>query len=372
MEKRIAVLPGDGIGPEVVAEGLKVMDAVASRLRHSFKYEFGSIGADAIDKYQVALPPQTLDICKNADAVILGAIGDPKYDKDPSAPIRPEMGLLQLRSELKLFANLRPVRAYEHLLSRSPLKESIVRGAAFTVFRELTGGIYFGDKGRTDDGKTAFDHCGYSDYEVDRIARMAFDFAQKRGLKLTLVDKANVLETSRLWRERVREMAMSYPTVELEMMYVDNAAMQIIRNPGAFGVILTENMFGDILSDAASVIPGSLGLLPSASIGQEGALFEPVHGSYPEAAGKDIANPIAMILSVAMMFDYLDLQGEADLIREAVEHSLNSGIMTEDLSAEGAFSCSEVGSNIARYISSKTPTTDHSKSNIILGKSTII
>jgi len=281
MKKNIAVLAGDGIGPEVTQQAVKVLNAIAERYEHHFFYKSAEVGAIAIDKTGDPLPKTTLDLCLNADAVLFGAIGHPKYDNDPSAKVRPEQGLLRLRKGLGLFANIRPVATYSSLLHLSPLRPERVKGADFVIFRELTGGIYFGEKER---GETsASDLCVYHKFEIERIARLAFAAAMRRRKKLTLVDKANVLETSRLWREVVQQMASEYPEVAVDYMFVDNAAMQMIQWPTQFDVVLTENMFGDILSDEASVIAGSMGLLPSASIGENTALFEPIHGSYPQA-----------------------------------------------------------------------------------------
>jgi 3-isopropylmalate dehydrogenase len=287
--------------------------------------------------------------------VLFGAIGDPRFDNDPKAKVRPEKGLLAMRKKLGLYANIRPVSTFPSLVHKSPLKQELVEGADFVAIRELTGGIYFGQpQGRTEDGNTAFDSCVYHRYEIERIAKLAFEFAMKRRKKLTLVDKANVLATSRLWRETVQAMAPSWPEVELEYMFVDNAAMQIIQGPKKFDVIVTENMFGDILTDEASVITGSLGLLPSASIGLHTSVFEPIHGSYPQAAGKNIANPVATILSAALMFEYaFNLPEEAEMIRKAVAASLDEGVVTEDIDRTRASSTSQVGDWIAAYIKEK-------------------
>lgn len=349
MEKNIAVLPGDGIGPEVIEEAIKVLNAIGGKYGHTFHYTFADVGAVAIDKHGDPLPEDTLQTCLNSDAILFGAIGHPKYDNDPTAKIRPEQGLLRLRKSLGLFANIRPVTAFPKLLHLSPLKEEKVKGVDFVIFRELTGGIYFGEKGKTEDG--AYDHCTYTTPEIERIAHLAFQEARKRKGKLTLVDKANVLETSRLWRKVVTDMHTStYSDVEFDWMYVDNAAMQLIQWPGHFDVVLTENMFGDILSDEASVLMGSLGMLPSASVGAKTALFEPIHGSYPQAAGKDIANPLATILSAAMLLDALDMNQEALTIRAAVKNILEQGYGTEDIKAEHLCKCSELGTKIVSEI----------------------
>lgn len=368
VKKKIGMLPGDGIGPEVVAEARKVLDAIAERYGHTFEYAYGDVGAMAIDKTGEPLPDETLRVCEQSDAFLFGAIGHPKYDNDPSAKVRPEQGLLKLRKSLGLFANIRPVIAYDSLLHMSPLKIDRIQGVDIVVYRELTGGIYFGKKGRTEDG--AYDHCTYFNYEIDRIAHLAFEAAQNRSKRVTLIDKANVLETSRLWRERVTAIATEYPDIELDCMFVDNAAMQMIQNPKHFDVILTENMFGDIISDEASVIGGSLGLLPSASVGDKTAMFEPIHGSYPQAAGKNIANPIATILSAAMMLDHLGLVDEAIDIRQAVNASLRNGMVTEDLAKENGYGTDRVGDFIVNCISEGEESC--AQSNIKLGMSTII
>lgn len=352
MRFKIAKLPGDGIGPEVVEQAVKVLDAIAQKFGHEFEYTFGLVGAHAIDETGNPFPEETLKICLDSNAVLFGAIGDPKYDNDPKAKVRPEQGLLAMRKKLGLFANIRPINTFKSLIHKSPLRRDLVEGADFVVVRELTGGIYFGQpRGRTEDGNTAFDSCVYSKYEVERIAKLAFEYAAKRNKRLTAVDKANVLASSRLWRETIQEMAPRYPDIELDYMFVDNAAMQIIQWPKRFDVIVTGNMFGDILSDEASVITGSLGLLPSASIGAQTGVYEPVHGSYPQAAGKDIANPLATVLSAAMLLELsLDLVEEAKIIREAVDASLQAGFATEDIDKDNAKKTSEVGDWLAAYI----------------------
>ncbi|MBK6266476.1 3-isopropylmalate dehydrogenase [Marivirga sp. S37H4] len=355
MKKSIAILAGDGIGPEVTKQAIKCLDAVAEVFNHQFIYHEALIGAVAIDATGNPFPEATEKVCKTTDAILFGAIGHPKYDNDPSAKVRPEQGLLSMRKKLGLFANVRPVNSYEVLLSISPLKEEIIRGVDFVVFRELTGGIYFGEpRGRSEDGDKAFDTCVYSKHEIERIAHYAFQAAAKRRKKVTLVDKANVLATSRLWRETVTKLARQYPEIELDFMFVDNAAMKIIQNPKHFDVVLTENMFGDIITDEASVISGSLGMLPSASLGTRQSLFEPIHGSYPEVAGKNKANPIGSILSAAMLLEYaFQLHEESNLIQEAVEKSLDKGFTTEDIFKENAKTTEEVGDRIASFIYSK-------------------
>jgi 3-isopropylmalate dehydrogenase len=350
----IAVLAGDGIGPEIIEQALKVTKAVCNKFGHELKYKKALTGACAIDEVGDPYPEETHQLCMDSDAVLFGAIGHPKFDNDPSAKVRPEQGLLRMRKQLGLFANLRPVETFESLLYKSPLRRELVEGADFMCIRELTGGIYFGEKGREDNGNTAFDNCVYTREEIERILELGFEYAMKRKKKLTIVDKANVLETSRLWRQIGQEMAPKYPEVETEFMFVDNAAMRIIQWPKSFDVMVTENMFGDILTDEASVITGSLGLLPSASIGLHTSVFEPIHGSYPQAAGKNIANPIATVLSAAMMFEYaFDMKEEGALIREAVDASMEKGFVTEDISKDKSYSTSEVGDWLADYIVNK-------------------
>ncbi len=347
---KVALLPGDGIGPEVVAQAVKVLNAIAARHKFVVQLEEALIGAVAIDKTGDPLPPETIELCKNSDAVLLGAVGHPKYDNDPSAKVRPEQGLLGIRKALGLFSNIRPIATYPLLYKASPLRENLLRNVDFVIYRELTGGIYFGDKGRTNNGEEAYDHCVYSRQEIVRIARMAFEAARKRRKHLTLVDKANVLETSRLWRETVRNMAPNYPDVVVDYMFVDAASMKIIQNPSFFDVVLTENMFGDILTDEASVITGSIGMLPSASLGENKGLFEPIHGSWPEGAGKNIANPYGTILSVAMMMDYLGLTDAASDIRRSVSVALENKIVTGDIDQLHARSTEEIGDYIANII----------------------
>lgn len=350
MEFKIAKLPGDGIGPEVVEQAVKVVDAVCARFGHSVEYTFAKVGACAIDEYGSAYPDETHRICLESDAVLFGAVGDPKYDNDPTAKVRPEQGLLAMRKQLGLFANLRPVETFKSLVHNSPLKENLVDCADFVCVRELTGGMYFGEKGRMDAGDTAFDTNIYHRFEVERILKLAYELAMKRRKHLTIVDKANVLESSRLWRQIGQEMAPLYPEVTTDYMYVDNAAMKLVTGPKFFDVLVTENTFGDILTDEASVVSGSMGLLASASIGEKTGVYEPIHGSYPQAAGKNIANPLATILSAAMMFEYaFGLMEEGRVIREAVAASIDEGYTTEDLG--GIRSTSEVGDWVAAYIS---------------------
>lgn len=327
MKFNIACLPGDGIGPEVTEAVVAVLKSIEKRFDHQFNIQQYLIGGAAIDKYGTALPDETLAACKNADAVFLAAIGGPKWDQ---SEIRPEQGLLKLRSELGVYANIRPLTMFPQLQSASPLKPEILEGTDFIIVRELTGGIYFGERKRTSEYAT--DECKYSVFEVERIARIAFDLAMQRDKRLTSVDKANVLETSKLWREVVTKIGeQEYPEVELHHQLVDSCAMKLIQSPSEFDVILTENMFGDILSDEASVLAGSMGLLASSSIGSQYGLFEPIHGSAPDIAGQGIANPYASILSIAMMLRWLKLSDEATAIERAVSGVIDKGVLTEDL-----------------------------------------
>lgn len=353
MKKKIAVLPGDGIGPEIIAQAVAVLDAVAEKFGHEFAYRYAQIGACAIDACGNPYPEQTHEICMSSDAILFGSIGDPKYDNDPSAKVRPEQGLLRMRKNLGLYANIRPVKPYDTLLDASPLKNDRVAGSDFIVVRELTGGIYFGEpRGRDESGDKAFDSCVYSKEEIERVSHIAFQYALRRRKKVTLVDKANVLATSRLWRETVKHIHQScYPQVSLEFMFVDNAAMKMVSNPKDFDVILTENMFGDILSDISGVINGSIGLLPSASFGRDRSLFEPIHGSYPQAAGKDIANPIATILSAAMMLeDAFGLLQEAQAVKDACAKAIADGICTEDIIPGSPYGTKAVGQFVASVV----------------------
>ncbi len=357
MEFSIAVLSGDGIGPEIIEQAKKVIIATGKKFNHTFNFKHALVGAIAIDKTGNPLPTETLELCKSSDAVLFGAIGDPKYDNNPAAKVRPEQGLLAMRKELGLYANVRPVSTFPSLIDKSPLKKELVQGVDIMMIRELTGGIYFGKpQGRSEDGNTAYDSCVYSRYEIERVVRLACDYAMKRSKKVTVVDKANVLATSRLWRETSAIIGKEYSEVTMDYMFVDNAAMQLIQWPAKFDVIVTENMFGDILSDEASVLTGSLGLLPSASVGLLTSVFEPIHGSYPQAAGKNIANPLGTILSAAMMFDLaFGLKKESEAIVTAVEKSIEADYVTVDLNKEKPRSTSEVGDWIANFISPQTP-----------------
>lgn len=333
MQKSITVLSGDGVGPEVIKQTVKVLLGIAKKYNHRFHLDYGLIGAAAIEQTGRPLPNETLNLCQKSDAILFGAVGDPKYDLDPKNKIRPEQGILQLRQSLNLYANLRPVKIYPELIKSSPFKSERIQGVDLIIVRELTGGIYFGKpRLRKNDGATAIDTCIYTKAEITRIAKVAFELALKRRKRVTSVDKANVLETSRLWRETVSELIRQYPIIDLHHMFVDNAAMQLIKNPQQFDVILTENMFGDILSDEAGVLTGSIGLLPSASIGEKYALYEPIHGAYNKASGKNIANPLASILSAAMMLRIsFKLEKEAQTIENAVRQLIEAGLLTADL-----------------------------------------
>ncbi len=350
MKLKIAVLAGDGIGPEISEQGVQVMSAVAERFGHDVEYEYAICGADAIDKVGDPFPEETFQTCTRADAVLFSAVGDPKYDNDPTAKVRPEQGLLAMRKRLGLFANVRPVETFDCLIHKSPLKDDLVRGADFVCIRELTGGMYFGEKYQDND--KAYDTNFYSRPEVERILRVGYDYARRRHKHLTVVDKANVLASSRLWRQVAKEMAPQYADVETDFMFVDNAAMRMIQDPRFFDVIVTENTFGDILTDEGSCITGSMGLLPSASTGESTPVFEPVHGSWPQAAGQNIANPLAQILSVAMLYEYFNLEAEGRLIREAVNASLDANVRTPEIQVEGGahYGTREVGEWIVDYI----------------------
>ncbi len=339
MKKNIAVLPGDGIGPEIMIGALEILNAIGERFGHEFVFEYGHIGGTAIDTEGTPLSNKTIDLCKRNDAVLLGAVGGPKWDHNPPE-MRPEQGLLKIRKELNLYANMRPISYYASIEDSSPLKKEIIEETDFLIVRELTGGLYFGKPSKRNyhDGKeSAVDTLYYEREEVKRIITLAFELAKERKGKVTSVDKANVLESSRMWREVAEEVSSEFPNVKLEHMLVDNAAMQLIRNPRQFDIIVTENMFGDILSDEASVLTGSLGMLPSASLSENGLhLYEPIHGSAPDIAGQDKANPIAMILSVASMLRHsFQMEEEASVVEQAVKNVLDSGRHTIDLSVDG-------------------------------------
>ena len=332
MNKHIVILPGDGIGKEVTSEGKKVLETIAALFGHQFTFSSAIIGHDAIEATGNPLPDETLTQLKNCDAILFGAVGHPKYDNDPTLRVRPEQGLLKMRKELGLYANLRPIRLFDELLDASSIKPEILRGADILFFRELTGDVYFGEKGRKDEGQTAFDLMIYQKYEVERIAHKAFQAARTRKNKVTSVDKANVLESSRLWREVVNEVAKQYPDVELEHQFIDAAAMKLIQNPRSFDVVVTGNLFGDILTDEASQIAGSMGMLASASVGDRVGLYEPIHGSAHDITGKGIANPLASILSAALLLDIsFGLKSEAECVIEAVEQTLKAGYRTRDI-----------------------------------------
>lgn len=352
MKLNIALLSGDGIGPEVIDQAVKVSDAIANRFNHSINWVKALTGAAAIDAVGDPYPLETHQICLNADAILFGAIGHPKFDNNPFAKVRPEQGLLKMRKDLGLFANVRPTFTFPSLIDKSPLKRERIEGTDLVFLRELTSGIYFGERGRKDNGNTAFDTCTYTREEVKRLAKKGFELAMNRSKKLCCVDKANVLESSRLWRETVQSMEKDYPEVAVTYEFVDAVAMRLIQWPNSYDVLITENLFGDILTDEASVISGSMGLMPSASIGLKTSLFEPIHGSYPQATGKNIANPIATILSAAMMFeDAFNLKKEADLIRNVVNQSLEESIVSEDLSNGGkSYKTSEIGDWLSNQI----------------------
>lgn len=348
----IALLAGDGIGPEVIDQAVKVVDAIAVKFNHEIMWKPALTGAAAIDAVGDPYPDETHEICASADAVLFGAIGHPRFDNDPTAKVRPEQGLLKMRKKLGLFANVRPTFTFPSLIDNSPLKRERIEGTDLVFFRELTGGIYFGKSGREDQGNTAYDTCTYTRAEIRRLAIKGFESAMLRSKKLCCVDKANVLESSRLWRETVQSMEKEYPKVEVTYEFVDAVAMRLVQWPNSYDVLITENLFGDILTDEASVISGSMGLMPSASLGEETSLFEPIHGSYPQAAGKDIANPLATVLSAAMMFETaFGLIEEAEAIRAVVNRSMDEGIVTEDLAQSGrTYKTSEVGDWLAAHI----------------------
>ncbi len=335
LQKKILVIPGDGIGEEVTRWGKAALERIADVYDHEFSFDEAQMGHVAIEATGSPLPEETLTKARASDAILFGAIGHIKYDMDPTLKVRPEQGLLAIRKELGLFANLRPIKLFDELLFASPLKEEVIRGADILFFRELTGDVYFGKKERSNDGKTASDLMIYSTYEVERIAHMAYQAAMTRKKKVCSVDKANVLESSRLWRETVQLVAAQYPEVETEHMFVDNAAMQLIKNPVRFDVILTGNLFGDILTDEASQIAGSMGMLASASLGEHIGLYEPIHGSGHDIAGKNLANPLASILSAALMLDIsFGLKKEAGAIYNAIESVLKQGFRTNDIAGD--------------------------------------
>ncbi|MBR5085183.1 MAG: 3-isopropylmalate dehydrogenase [Prevotella sp.] len=350
MKLKIAVLPGDGIGPEIMRQGVAVMNAISEKFGHEVEYKEAICGAHAIDVVGDPFPEETFQTCLESDAVLFAAVGDLKYDNDPTAKVRPEQGLLAMRKKLGLYANIRPVQTFKCLLHKSPLRAELVDGADFICIRELTGGMYFGEKYQDND--KAYDTNIYTRPEIERILKVGFEYARKRHHHLTVVDKANVLASSRLWRQIAKEMEPLFPDVHVDYMFVDNAAMRMIAEPTFFDVIVTENTFGDILTDEGSCISGSMGLLPSASTGEHTPLFEPVHGSWPQAAGKNLANPLAQILSVAMMLNYFGLTEEEALVRKAVDASLDSNVRTPEIQVEGGekYGTVEVGEWIVNYI----------------------
>ena len=350
MKLKIAVLAGDGIGPEIMVQGVAVMDAVAEKFGHEVEYKEAICGAHAIDVVGDPFPDETFRICQEADAVLFAAVGDPKYDNDPTSPVRPEQGLLAMRKKLGLFANIRPVQTFKCLLHKSPLRADLIEGADFICIRELTGGMYFGEKYQDND--VAYDTNYYTRPEVERILKVGFEYARKRHHHLTVVDKANVLASSRLWRQIAKEMEPQYPDVRVDYMFVDNASMRMIAEPTFFDVMVTENTFGDILTDEGSCISGSMGLLPSASTGESTPVFEPVHGSWPQATGQNIANPLAQVLSVAMMLEHFGLAEEGALVRKAVDASLDANVRTPEIQVEGGgkYGTREVGEWIVNYI----------------------
>lgn len=353
MNLKIAVLAGDGIGPEISVQGVNVIKAIANKFGHKVSFKSALCGASAIDAVGDPFPEETFEVCKEADAVFFSAVGDPKFDNDPTAKVRPEQGLLAMRKKLGLFANIRPVQTFKCLLHKSPLKDELIDGADFICIRELTGGMYFGEKFEGED--KAYDTNYYTRPEIERILKVAFEYARKRNKHLTVVDKANVLASSRLWRKVAQEMAPLYPDVKTDFMYVDNASMRMIAEPRFFDVMVTENTFGDILTDEGSCISGSMGLLPSASTGTGTPVFEPIHGSWPQAKGLNIANPLAQILSAAMLFEYFDCKAEGALIREAVNASLDANVRTPEIQVEGGakYGTKEVGEWIVDYINRK-------------------
>jgi 3-isopropylmalate dehydrogenase len=350
MKLKIAILAGDGIGPEIMQQGVAVLNAIAERFGHAFEYEEAQVGACAIEACGDAYPAATHEVCMRADAVLFAAVGDLKYDNDPTLKMRPETGLLAMRKQLGLFANVRPVATFDCLLHKSPLKEGLLCGADFVVIRELTGGMYFGEKYQDND--KAYDTNVYTRPEIERILKVAFELAMQRRRHLTVVDKANVLASSRLWRQIAQEMALRYPEVTTDYMFIDNASMRVLTEPRFFDVIVTENTFGDILTDETSCITGSMGLQPSSSLGEHTPLFEPVHGSWPQAAGQNIANPLAQILSAAMLLEHFGLNDEGALVRKAVNASLDANVRTPEIQVEGGakYGTREVGQWIVNYI----------------------
>jgi 3-isopropylmalate dehydrogenase len=360
MKKNILVIPGDGIGPEVTKWGKAVLEQIATSFDHTFTFDEALMGHAAIEATGNPLPDETLEKAKKSDAILFGAVGHAKYDNDPSLKVRPEQGLLKIRKELGLYANLRPILLFDELLNASSIKAHILKGTDILFFRELTGDVYFGEKIRSEDRHTASDLMVYHKYEVERIAHKAYEAAMQRGRKLCSVDKANVLESSRLWRETVQEIAKEYPEVETQHMFVDNAAMQLIKDPKQFDVVLTANLFGDILTDEASQIAGSMGMLASASVGDGTGFFEPIHGSAHDITGKNLANPLASILSAALMLEIsFGLKEEAELIISAVDQVLKDGFRTHDIADDSTnpykvLGTEEMGKLVLKFITQKT------------------
>ena len=352
MNLKIALLPGDGIGPEVINEAVKVCNAISKRFNHNIIWNEELVGAAAIGKTGDPYPESTHETCLASDAVLFGAVGDPKFDNDPSLSVRPEEGLLRMRKKLGLYANLRPTFTFKPLLDMSPIKRNIIQGTDLIFVRELTGGIYFGKRGKNSDNNYAYDTCEYNKDEIERIAKIGFELAGKRSKKMCCIDKANVLETSRLWRKTIQSMEKSYPDIDVSYEFVDAVAMRLIHSPTRYDVLITSNLFGDILTDEASVISGSMGLMPSASVGSKTSIYEPIHGSFPEATGKNIANPLATILSASMMFERsFNLIEEAQLIKKIVFESIEEKIVTGDLSEKGkSFTTSQIGDWIKERI----------------------
>jgi len=354
--KHILIVPGDGIGQEVTAVGKRVLDKVAEKFGHIFTYDEALIGHVAIEATGNPLPDESLEKMRQSDAVLFGAVGHPRYDNDPSAKVRPEQGLLKMRKELGLYANLRPIKLFDELLEASSIKPEILKGADILFFRELTGDIYFGEKGRKNNGDTAYDIAEYSRYEVERIARKAFDAARTRKKKLCSVDKANVIETSRLWREVIQKVALEYPDVEVEHQFVDATAMLLIKDPRRFDVVVTANLFGDILTDEASQIAGSMGMLASASIGDGTGVYEPIHGSAHDITGKGVANPLASVLSAALLLDIsFGMKEESNAVINAVDQVLKAGFRTRDIAddhtpAEKVLGTDAIGEKVLQYL----------------------
>ena len=372
MNLKIAVLSGDGVGPEVTLQAKKALQAIGAVYDHEFIFEEALVGAIAIDKTGTPLPEQTLNLCRNTDAILFGTIEYSNQESNTQAKVCAEQGLLKLRKELNLFANIEPIKPLKGLLDNSPLKKEKIEGVDFVIFRELTAGVYFGEKKVNELQTVASDVCEYTEEEISKIAHLAFQCAQKRRKKITLVDKASVLETSRLWRKVIQKVNESYSDVELEFLFVDNAAKQILLNPKQFDVILTENLFGDILSDEASVISSSIGVLATVSLGEKNVLFKPIHGSYLQAKGKNIANPMGSILSAAMLLEHFGLIEEAKKIYEGVEKAIEYNVVTVDINPDTKFGTNEVGEFVSNFILNKDDLMYFNNDNVYLGQSTIV